>query len=370
VWVERAILSPMSSVENQREATQVTPFGKMPDGTEVELYTVWDGRIGSAFSSEATFCNFGARLVSMKVPDRTGRVADVVLGYDSLALYLADKAYLGAIVGRYGNRIASGRFSLDGKEFQVPQNDATNALHGGPVGFDQAVWQAKVIADGVEFTLVSPDGDQGFPGTLTLTVRYTFHTGVLKIDYTATTDAPTIVNVTNHAYFNLAGEGSGTILKHEISIPAEHFTPINAALIPTGELTPVEGTPFDLRKATPIGRHIEDDHEQLKLAGGYDHNFVLGNPGEMKFAARVSERTTGRVLTVETTEPGVQFYTGNFLDGSMPNRRNGRYVKRSGFCLETQHYPDSPNQPGFPTTTLQPAETLRSTTIYSFTTEA
>jgi aldose 1-epimerase len=360
----------MSIAENQKEATQVTSFGKMPDGTEVELYTVWDGRIGSAFSSEATFSNFGARLVSMKVPDRTGRVADVVLGYESLAMYLADNAYQGATVGRYGNRIAGGQFSLEGKQYQVPQNDATNALHGGPIGFDQAVWQAEIIPQGVEFTLVSPDGDQGFPGTLTLKVRYTFQTGVLKIDYTATTDAPTVVNVTNHAYFNLAGDSSGSILTHEIAIPAEHFTPVHSALIPTGELAPVEGTPFDLRQSTPIGRYIEADDEQLRLAGGYDHNYVFGHPGEMKLTARVRERTTGRVLTVETTEPGMQFYSGNFLDGSMPNRKNGRYTKRSGLCLETQHYPDSPNHPAFPSTTLKHGETFRSTTIYSFTTEA
>ena len=356
----------MSSTAPDTQAsipTEVTSFGTMPDGTNVDLFTVWSGR------SEATFTSFGARLVSLKVPDARGRVEGVVLGYDSLSPYLADKAYFGAIAGRVANRIAGGTFPLDGQTIQVPINNGPNALHGGPNAFDQHIWTGTPIDNGVEFTLVSPAGENGFPGTLTLTVRYTFTAGVLTIDYEATTDALTVINVTNHAYFNLAGDSSGSILNHELTIPADHFTPVDATLIPTGELRHVQATPFDFRQPILIGRRIDERNEQLGYTGGYDHNFVFGSPGVLKQTARVREQGSGRVLTVQTTEPGMQFYSGNFIDGSMPNRRGGLYLRRSGFCLETQHYPDSPNHPDFPSIELRPGDTFRSTTIYTFTAE-
>ena len=335
----------------------------MPDGTAVRLFTVSSGVL------EARFSDYGARLVSLRAPDRGGQLAEVVLGYDSAELYAKDKTYSGAIVGRFGNRIAGGKFTLNGRSYLVPLNNGENSLHGGPVGFDRKLWASAAIDNGVEFTLVSTDGDQGFPGTLTLTVRYTLEGNALRIDYAATSDAATIVNVTNHAYFNLAGESSGTILDHEIMLPAERYTPVDAGLIPTGELAPVEGTPFDFRRATRIGERIADHNVQLRRAGGYDHNWAMGDPGTMKLAAKLSDPGSGRVMTVETTEPGIQFYSGNFIDGSMPSRTGGRYVRRSGLCLETQHYPDSPNQPEFPSTVLRPGETMRSTTIFTFTAE-
>jgi len=340
--------------------SNATPFGKLPDGTPVTLYTLRHGNL------EASFINFGARLTSLKVPDASGNVADITTGYDSLVRYLADNTYAGAIVGRYGNRIANGSFTLDGVTYQIPQNDNTNALHGGPVGFDQAVWTTEEIPNGVAMTHISPDGDQGFPGTLTVTVRYTLTDRGLEMDYTATTDKPTVLNVTNHAYFNLAGESSGTILDHEITIPAAHFTPATEALVPSGEIRAVDGTIFDLRHNVRIGDHIEDDDEQLKIGHGWDFNFILGDTGPMKLAAIVRDPLSGRTMTVSTTEPAVQFYSGNFMDGTMPNRTGGLYPRRGGLCLETQHYPDSPNHPHFPTTVLRPGETFRSTTLFSF----
>ncbi len=341
-------------------------FGKMPDGTTVDVYTLNSDGI------EAKVMTYGARVVSIKTADRDGKVADVVLGYSALDAYLDDKStYFGAIVGRYGNRIAFGKFSLDGHQYQIPTNDHANALHGGTVGFDRKVWQARPIADGVEMTLASPDGDQGFPGTLTVHVRYTVHHAALRIDYLATTDKDTVVNLTNHSYFNLAGDGQGTILQDELMIPADQYTPIDSGLIPTGVLASVEGTPFDFRKAMVIGARIKDDNEQLKLAGGYDFNWVLrGKNGEMKTAARVYDPVSGRVMTVTTTEPGVQFYTGNFLDGKKYGKEQEGHGKHAALCLETQHFPDSPNHPAFPTTELKPGETLHSTTTFTFSTHA
>jgi aldose 1-epimerase len=347
--------------------SSVTDFGSLPDGTPVTLYTLQHGNI------EATFLDYGARLVSLKLTDSTGAVADVVLGYDSLDLYLADKTYCGAVVGRFGNRIANGTFALDGITYRVPQNDNTNALHGGPVGFDQKLWKTSEISDGLEMTLVSPYGDQGFPGTLTVTVRYTLTAHGLQLDYTATTDKPTVVNVTNHAYFNLAGESldgsAATILDHEITIPAASFTPVTDELVPTGELAPVDSTIFDFRQSARIGDHIEDDNIQIHRGHGWDHNWVLGSPGQMKLAAIVRDPVSGRTMTASTTEPGIQFYSGNFIDGTMPNRTGGLYPRRAGLCLETQHYPDSPNHPEFPSTVLRPGETMHSTTLFSFGTE-
>jgi aldose 1-epimerase len=339
-------------------------FGNMPDGTKVEIYTLEEGAL------KARVMTYGARLVSLEVPDRSGKVADIVLGYESLAGYTVDpKSYFGAIVGRYGNRIAHATFTLDGKRYQLPANDGVNTLHGGIKGFDKLLWQGHEIPHGVELTLVSKDGDQGFPGTLTARVRYTLEAHALKIEYFATTDKDTVLNLTNHSYFNLAGEGQGDILNHLVMIPADRYTPVDSNLIPTGELAPVAGTPLDFHHPTAIGARINDDNEQLKLAGGYDHNYVLnGKMGTMQQAARVVEPTTGRVLTVETTQPGVQFYSGNFLDGTLHGKHGHIYGKHAGFCLETQHFPDSPNHPKFPTSELKPGETYHEVTIFTFST--
>ncbi len=344
-------------------AVSKAPFGTTPDGKAVDIYTLKSAQV------EARIMTYGARIVSINTADKTGKVADVVLGHPDLAGYLADKkTYFGSIVGRYGNRIAHGKFSIDGHQSVLPTNDHDiNTLHGGTVGFDSLVWTGKQIPDGVEMTLVSPDGDQGFPGTLTAHVRYTLKASTLKIDYTETSDKPTVVNLTNHSYFNLGGEGSGTILNETIMINADRFTPTDAGLIPTGQLAPVAGTPFDFLKPTPIGERINADNDQLKMAGGYDHNWVLNGPnGTMKLAARVVDPTSGRTLTVDTTEPGVQFYTGNFLDGSQTGPGGQAYVKNAALCLETQHFPDSPNHPDFPTTLLKPGETRHSTTTFTF----
>ena len=343
------MLSSMSTAQH---------FGTLPDGTKVSRYTLRHGAM------EAAFLDYGARLISLTLPDHSGEATGIVLGYNDLETYIADKTYSGAIVGRFGNRIANGQFAIDGVTYTVPQNDNTNALHGGPVGFDRKVWTAKESADGLEFTLVSPDGDMGFPGALTVSVLYSLTGAGLKIEYTATTDKATVVNVTNHAYFNLAGEG--TILDHEITIPATRFTPVTELLIPTGELAPVAGTLFDFTTGRRIGDHIDDRDPQLIPARGWDHNWVLGEPGTMKLAAILRDPLSGRTMTVSTTEPGVQFYAGNFMDGTMPDRTGGVYPRRGGLCLETQHFPDSPNQPNFPSTVLRPGETLRSTTLFSF----
>ena len=305
-------------------------WGNAADGKPVDLYTLSDAELTVRITT------FGARIVSIEAPDRHGVKADVVLGYKSLADYQADKkTYFGSIVGRYGNRIAHGKFSLDGKQFQVPANDGANALHGGPVGFDQKVWEAKPLPNGVELTLVSPDGDMGFPGRLTAHVRYTLAGHALHIDYSATTDAPTVLNLTNHSYFNLAGEGSGDILKQQMMINADRYTPVDAGLIPTGAFPAVTGTPFDFSKPTAIGAHINDTDAQLKLAGGYDHNFVLNGPSdaEPRLAARAFDPASGRTLTVTTTQPGVQFYSGNFLTGATTGISGVKYAKHAGFCL-------------------------------------
>src|SRR6185312_2380112 len=277
------------------------------------------------------------------------------------------KTYFGAIVGRYGNRIRGGKFTIDGHTYQVPQNNNGQALHGGPHGFDEKLWTGKEIPGGVEFTLVSPDGDMGFPGTLTAHVRYTLVGAALHISYSATTDKPTVVNLTNHSYFNLSGAGSGTILGEVLTINADKYTPVDKVLIPVGGAQPVAGTPFDFRKPTPIGQRIHDKNEQLQIAGGYDHNWVLnGANGTMKVAAKLYDPKSGRVLTVSTTQPGVQFYSGNFLDSTYKSPAGVPYAKNTGLCLETQHYPDSPNQPAFPSTLLKPGQTMHSETIFAF----
>jgi aldose 1-epimerase len=339
----------------------VSVFGKLPDGTEIKMYTVQDGPV------TARILNYGARIVSLELPDRAGRRADVVLGYDSLAPYLTDKNHFGGVPGRYANRIAHAEFSLDGKKYRLSKNDGDNSLHGGARGFDAQVWEGRAIENGVELTLVSADGDEGYPGRLTAQVRYTLGNNALTIEYSATTDKPTVVNLTNHSYFNLAGEGQGDILGHVLTIPAGRYTPIDSGLIPTGELAPVAGTPFDFRKATAVGDRIGENNEQLHRAIGYDQNWVLdGSRGELVEAVRVSEPNSGRAITVKTTQPGLQFYSGNFLDGTAEGKHGHTYPKRSGFCLETQHFPDSPNHPSFPSTTLRPGETYRAIAVFEF----
>jgi aldose 1-epimerase len=341
-------------------------FGKTRTGEAVDLFT-----LKNAKGMEAAITNFGGIVVSLKTPDRNGKLADVVLGFDSLDGYLGDNPYFGAIVGRYGNRIAKGRFTLDGKQYKLATNNGPNALHGGIKGFNKVVWQAQPAGDsGVKLTYVSKDGEEGYPGTLTATVEYTLtDANELKISYLATTDKDTVLNLTNHSYFNLAGEGTGDILGHELQIFADRFTPVDATLIPTGELRPVAGTPFDFRQPHTIGERIDSNDEQIKIGGGYDHNFVLnGTMGMIHPAARVSEPKSGRVMEVLTTQPGVQFYSGNFLDGSIKGKGGKPYKHRYGLCLETQHFPDSPNHPNFPTTTLKPGEKYQTTTIYKFST--
>ena len=342
-------------------------YGKMPDGTPVELYTLSNGN-----GMEAGIITYGGTVVSLTAPDRGGKFADVVLGMDSVAGYMSQPNYFGAIIGRYGNRIGHARFQLDGKTYTLPKNDGDNTLHGGPKGFDKRVWTAKEAksADGpaLELTYVAKDGEEGFPGTLSAKVVYTLTAkNELKIDYTATTDKDTVVNLTNHSYFNLAGQGEGDILQHQVTIYADRFTPVDAGLIPVGELRPVKGTPFDFTKSTAIGARIGQGDEQLKLGRGYDHNWVLnkGNGGLTK-AAEVYEAKTGRVMEVWTMEPGLQFYTGNFLDGTVTGKGGHAYPIRSGFCMETQHFPDSPNKPAYPTTELKPGQTYRTTTTYRF----
>jgi aldose 1-epimerase len=341
-------------------------FGKLPDGKAAEVYTLKDADLTVRITT------YGARIVSIDAKDKNGKPADVVLGYDSVDGYTSErsKTYFGSIVGRYGNRIAGGQFKIDGQTYTVPKNDGGNALHGGPHGFDEKAWTGKQIPGGVEFTLVSPDGDMGFPGTLTAHVRYTLVGSALHINYSATTDKATVVNLTNHSYFNLGGRDSGSILDDVMMINADKYTPVNRGLIPEGGAQTVEGTPFDFRKPTPIGQRIHDDNAQLKIAGGYDHNWVLnGKNGELKVAAKVVDPKSGRVLTVSTTQPGVQFYTGNFLNGTRKSPDGTPYAKNSGFCLETQHFPDSPNQPAFPTTLLKPGETMHSETVFTFSVE-
>jgi len=343
------------------------PFGKTQDGREVLLYTLKNHHMAVVIST------FGGDVVSIEVPDRNGKVADVVLGFDNLADYEKQGPYFGAIVGRYANRIANGTFTLDGKTYHVPINNPPNALHGGIKGFDKKVWEATDSSDasGLHLHLhyLSKDGEEGFPGNLNVDVTYTLtEQDELRIDYRATTDKDTVLNLTNHTYFNLKGQGQGKIVGHKIMINADRYTPVNANLIPTGELAPVAGTPFDLRKLTVIGAHIDDNNQQLKIAKGYDHNFVLNGGGKMGLAAKVVEPTTGRVLEVLTDQPGVQFYTGNSLDGTAKGK-GSVYNFRDGFCLETQHFPDSPNHPNFPTTELKPGQIFQSTTIYRFSTE-
>jgi aldose 1-epimerase len=337
------------------------PYGKMPDGAAVDLYT-----LTNASGMQVKIITYGGAVVSLTAPDKAGKFGDVTLGLDNLEDYRAHTAHFGSLIGRYGNRIGKAQFTLDGKTYTLDKNNGENSLHGGKGGFDTRVWNAREVNGALELTYVSKDGEEGFPGTLTAKAVYTLtDKNELKIDYTATTDKPTIVNLTNHAYFNLAGEGD--VLQHQVMISADRYTPVDAGLIPTGELKPVAGTPFDFRKSTAIRARIgQVADQQIKLGNGYDHNFVLNRTSPaLSKAAEVYEPKSGRVMEVWTTEPGLQFYTGNFLDGSLKGK--GRtYGFRSGFCMETQHYPDSPNKPAFPSVVLRPGQTYRTSTVYRF----
>jgi aldose 1-epimerase len=343
-------------------------FGEA-DGKPITLYTLRNGA-----GMEVTITNYGGAVTSIRVPDRDKNFANVVLGFDNVAPYIATTSYFGALIGRYGNRIGKGQFQLDGKLYQIPINDGANALHGGTVGYNKRIWDVKDVstakAAALELHYLSPDGEMGFPGNLDVTVRYTLDAkNGLEISYSATTDKATVLNLTNHTYFNLAGAGSETVLKHRLTLRADHFTPVDSGLIPTGVIQAVDGTPFDFRHGNVVGSRINEDNEQLKLGKGYDHNFVLNNPGVLKeWAVKVEEPNSGRVMEVYTDQPGVQFYTGNFLDGSAQGV-GGAFKFRSALCLETQHYPDSPNHQNFPSAVLRPGETYHSVTIYRFSTE-
>jgi aldose 1-epimerase len=319
---------------------------------------------------EVSAITYGGIITSIKTPDRTGALGDIVLGFETLDGYLAGHPFFGALVGRYGNRIAKGRFTIDGVDYKLATNNGPNHLHGGIKGFDKVIWKAEYLPpqpgrNAVAFTYTSADGEEGYPGKLDVKVTYTLtDRNELIVDYSARTDMATHVNLTQHSYFNLAG--AGDVLGHELTIDADRYTPVDAGLIPTGELATVEGTPFDFRQSTAIGARIDQPHPQLKIGGGYDHNFVLnGNSGTLRRAARVVEPKTGRTLEVATTEPGMQFYTGNFLDGKLTGKGRS-YTRRSGFCLETQHYPDTPNQPNFPTTLVKPGQEYSSKTVFTF----
>ncbi|HUI42227.1 MAG TPA: aldose epimerase family protein [Terriglobia bacterium] len=344
----------------------MSTFGNMPDGQEVHLYTLTN-RSGMTVS----ITNYGGRVVSIRVPDRNGNLADVVLGFDNLAGYLGANPYFGALVGRYANRIGKAEFKLDGKDYKLAVNDGPNSLHGGLKGFDKVVWTAREIPGNhpaLELTYLSKDGEEGYPGNLHVKVTYTLMgDNSLQIDYTATTDKDTVLNLTNHSYFNLSGQGNGDILKTEMMINADKFTPVDATLIPTGALQSVDGTPLDFRKATPLGARINDDYNQLKLGKGYDFNYVINGGGRgLTVAARAVDPQSGRVLEVRTTQPGIQLYTGNFLDGTIHGKGGKVYGPRSAFCLETQHFPDSPNQPDFPSAELKPGQTFHETTVFKF----
>ena len=359
--------TPETTTSMVRAQVRKQAFGMTASQEAVELYT-----LTNANGMEARIMTYGGTVVSLKVPDRHGKIGDIVLGYETLDGYLKNSPFFGAIIGRYGNRIGKGSFSLNGRHYTLPKNNGDNTLHGGLKGFDKVVWKAKEVKSnggiGLSFSYISKDGEEGFPGNLTVTVVYTLtNNNELKIEYTAGTDKDTVVNLTNHSYFNLGGEGA--ILNHELMIDASRFTPVDSGLIPTGELRSVKGTPMDFTQATAIGARIDQQDEQLTVGRGYDHNWVLNNgtgTGRLALAARVYEPGSGRVMEVYTTEPGIQFYSGNFLDGSITGKGGQVYKQRYGFCLETQHFPDSPNKPGFPSTVLKPGQKYKTTTIYRF----
>ena len=344
-------------------------FGQTPEGQSVVIYT-----LTNSHGAEVKITNYGGIVTSLKVPDRTGRLGDIVLGFDNLDAYLKGNPYFGATIGRYGNRIAKGRFTLNGVEYKLAVNNGANHLHGGIKGFDKVVWNARPLkipnGAALELTYLSKDGEEGYPGNLSVKVTYTLtNANELKIEYSATTDKDTVLNLTHHSYFNLAGQGNGDILKHTLFMNANRFTPTDAGSIPTGELKSVRNTPFDFLRATEIGARINEADQQLQFGKGYDHNFVLnGKSGTMRLGARVYEAGSGRLMEVWTTEPGMQFYTGNFLDGTLTGKDGKVYNQRYGFCLETQHFPDSPNEPKFPSTTLRKGARYHTVTVYKFST--
>lgn len=351
-------------------------FGTLNDGTDVPIYAL----VNDA-GMEARITPYGGTVVSLTAPDADGTVEDVVLGFDTLDEYLDHSPFFGCLVGRYANRIAGGEFTLESETYTLATNDGPNHLHGGVEGFDKQLWAASAreseYGPSLRLTYTSPDGEEGYPGTLHVTIVYTLvderpnASGALRIDYMATTDTPTVVNLTNHSYFNLSAGKSETILDHALMLNADHFTPVDETLIPTGEIRRVEGTPMDFREMRRIGARIDVDDEQLELGGGYDHNWVLnGEPGTLRVAARVVDPATDREMEVHTTEPGVQLYTGNMMPETLLGKDDRIYVRRGGLCLETQHYPDSPNKPEFPSTKLEPGDTYRSTTIFAFSTRS
>jgi aldose 1-epimerase len=358
-----AALPVLAAEDKKMPGVQKSPFGTTADGTPVDLYTLTNGK-----GMTAKVITYGALLTELDVPDKDGKMADVVLGFDDLKGYLAGHPYFGATVGRVGNRIAKGKFTLDGKEYKLATNNGPNSLHGGNRGFDKVVWKASVVSMGpepsVRFTYKSPDGEEGYPGTLEAAVTYTLTAdNAVRLTYEATTDKPTPVNLTNHSYFNLAGHASGDIMGHELTLDADKYTPTDATLIPTGKIESVKGTPLDFTMPTLIGKRIGDLKGE---PGGYDHNFVLSPRKELARAAVVREPKSGRIMEVLTTEPGIQFYTGNFLDGSNKGKGGAVYKKNQAFCLETQHFPDSVNHPEFPSTILTPGKVYKSETVYRF----
>lgn len=360
------LILPATAQENVSISKK--PFGTTKDGKSVELYT-----LRNANGLSTGIMTYGGTVVSLHVPDKAGQLGDIVLGFDTLAEYEEKSPYFGCITGRYANRIAKGKFTLEGEQYTLAVNNDVNHLHGGLKGFDKQVWKAsaKDTADGpaVTFTHTSPDGDEGYPGALSMEVTYTLtNDNALRIDYKATTDKVTVLNLTNHSYFNLAGHGNGTILDHFLTLAADKFTPTDATAIPNGELASVEGTPLDFRSPTRIGKRIAASHIQLKYGSGYDHNFVVnGKAGTLRRTAVVHDASSGRVMEISTTQPGVQLYTGNFLDG-LTGKDGKTYVHRGALCLETQHYPDSPNQKTFPSTVLRPGDTYSHTTVHKFST--
>jgi len=360
------VTDALSAVRELPSVTRAS-YGAMRDGTAVELFTVRAGRL------EMRVITYGATIVSLRAPDRRGQLDDIVLGLDSLEGYVEQSSYLGPIVGRFANRIARGRFTLDGVAYQVATNDGTEHLHGGVRGFDKVVWSAAPFASpteaGVSLSYTSPDGDEGYPGRLDVTVTYTLTDGdELSVAYEAATDKPSVVNLSQHSYFNLTGVAGTGALGHLITLHAEHFTPVDASRIPTGEIASVKGTPFDFRSPTPLGARINDDDAQLRYASGYDHNYVLrfARDDALVHAAHVLEPTSGRTMDVHTTEPGLQLYSGNWLDGTMRGIRGRLHTRRTGLCLETQHFPDSPNRPDFPSVVLRPGAQFRSRTLFTF----
>ena len=366
-----AAVAVFSTLAMASTAPAPEPFGRTADGTPVEVYTLTNNR-----GVRLRAMTYGAIVLSLDVPDKKGAFADITLGYKTLAEYEKATPYFGAIVGRFGNRIAGGQFNVDGNTYRLANNNTPGgkpcSLHGGNKGFDKVVWKAEGLkgdgSQGVRFRYLSKDGEEGYPGNLEVSVTYWLNEdSEWCVEYEATTDKATPVNLTQHAYFNLKGEGVGDILGHTLQLAASKFTPVNEGMIPTGEKRSVEGTALDFRKATPIGDRVNSKEEQMILGGGYDHNFVLDNQNEsLALAALVFEPTSGRTMEVSTTEPGIQFYCGNFLDGTLSGKSGKKYEHRNGFCLESQHYPDSPNHPEFPSSILRPGRTLRSTTVFKF----